>query len=227
MYEAGLAADADVVLGRPASDFRGLNHSIYRRTIPSCVLTDFPDLTETLTPHKMFRREFLLEHGIRFPEGPVPLEDQMFVMRAYLHAKAISVLSDRPYYFYLRRIGSGRNAGDRRIDPVLQCAATEQVIDIVEGWSTTRRCVTGCCAASTASTCWPAWPSSPSSTPTTSGGARWSPRSDGSSRLASPRKHAQVPVRPTASRPAWSSPTIWWRWPRSPSTIARSRCAPP
>jgi glycosyltransferase involved in cell wall biosynthesis len=133
MYEAGRAAGADVVLGRPASDFRGLNHSIYRRTIPTCVLTDFPDLTETLTPHKMFRREFLLEHGVRFPEGPVPLEDQMFVMRAYLHAKAITVLCDRPYYFYLRRIGSGRNAGDRAIDPVLQCAATEQVIDIVEG----------------------------------------------------------------------------------------------
>lgn len=132
MYEAAVAADADVILGRPASDFRGLNHSIYRRTIPSCVLTDFPDLTETLTPHKMFRRSFLLEHGIRFPEGPVPLEDQMFVMAAYLHAKAITVLCDRPYYFYLRRIGSGRNAGDRSIDPVLQCAATEQVIDIVE-----------------------------------------------------------------------------------------------
>ena len=132
MYEAGIAADADVVLGRPASDFRGLNHTIYRRTIPRCVLADFPDLTETLTPHKMFRRTFLAEHGIRFPEGPVPLEDQMFVMRAYLHAKSITVLCDRPYYFYLRRIGSGRNAGDRRIDPVLQCAATEQVLDIVE-----------------------------------------------------------------------------------------------
>lgn len=132
LYDAARAAGADVVMGRPASDFRGLNHTVYRRTIPSCVLVEFPQLTETLTPHKMFRRDFLHEHGIRFPEGPVPLEDQMFVMRAYLHARAITVLSDRPYYFYLRRIGSGRNAGDRRIDPVKQCAATEQVLDIIE-----------------------------------------------------------------------------------------------
>lgn len=132
LHEVAVATDADVVLGRPASDFRGLNHSIYRRDIRGGTLAEHPELTETLTPHKMFRREFLARHHIRFPEGPVPLEDQMFVMRAYLWAKSISMLTDRPYYFYLRRIGSGRNAGDRPIDPVLQCAAVEQVLDEVQ-----------------------------------------------------------------------------------------------
>lgn len=132
MYAAGVSAGADVVLGRPASDFRGLNHSVYRATRLRTTLADFPMLTETLTPHKMFRRALLLDHDIRFPEGPAPLEDQVFVMRAYVHARAITVLCDRPYYFYLRRIGSGRNAGDRTIDPVKHFAAVEQVLDIVE-----------------------------------------------------------------------------------------------
>lgn len=132
LYDAGVAAGADVVLGTPVSDFRRMNSTLYRRSIASTTLAECPELTETLTPHKMFRRELLLRHDIRFPEGPVPLEDQMFVMRAYLHAAAIAVLADRPYYFYLRRIGSGRNAGERRIDPVIQFRAQERVLDIVE-----------------------------------------------------------------------------------------------
>ncbi len=72
MYTAGVQAGADVVLGRPASDFRGLNHSVYRATRRRTTLAEFPMLTETLTPHKMFRRTLLLEHDIRFPEGPAP-----------------------------------------------------------------------------------------------------------------------------------------------------------
>ena len=72
------------------------------------------------------------EHAIRFPEGRVPLEDQMFVMAAYLHARRITVLSDRIYYSYLRRVGSGRNAGDTPIDALRQSTAVEQVLDVVE-----------------------------------------------------------------------------------------------
>lgn len=132
MVAAGQENDADVVLGRPASDFRGLVHNIYRRPVWTGSLREFPELTTTLTPHKMFRRALLDEHKIRFPEGRVPLEDQMFVMAAYLYARRITVLSDRVYYSYLRRVGSGRNAGDSPIDALVQSRAVEQVLDIVE-----------------------------------------------------------------------------------------------
>ena len=42
-------------------------------------------------------------HGIRFPEGRVRLEDHLFVVHAYFHARAISVLADRPYYHWVTR----------------------------------------------------------------------------------------------------------------------------
>jgi glycosyltransferase involved in cell wall biosynthesis len=132
MYDVAAGTDADIVLGRPASDFRHLVHTIYRRPVTRATLAGFPALTETLTPHKMFRREPLICQDIRFPEGPVPLEDQGFVLKAYLRARSIAVLTDRPYYFYLRRLGAGRNAGDRFIDPVAHFAALERVLDVVE-----------------------------------------------------------------------------------------------
>jgi len=65
----------------------------------------------------MFRREFLLRHGIRYPEGPAELDDQVFVLRAYARATSLAVLADQACYFYLRRQGAGRNAGDVHIEP--------------------------------------------------------------------------------------------------------------
>jgi glycosyltransferase involved in cell wall biosynthesis len=56
-----------------------------------------------LTPHKMFRRAFLLEHGLRFPEGPRRLEDHPFVMKTYFAAEVISVLADYPCYYWISR----------------------------------------------------------------------------------------------------------------------------
>lgn len=52
-----------------------------------------------MMPHKFYRRQFLLEHGIRFPEGRRMLwEDIYFNVEAYRHASVISILSDTPVY---------------------------------------------------------------------------------------------------------------------------------
>lgn len=131
MYHAAEETNADVIMGRPASDFRGVNQAIYRRQLRGVTLREVPDLVETTTPHKMFRRGFLNQHGIRFPEA-LPHEDQIFMMRAYIQAASITVLNDRCYYFYLRRLGSGRNAGDRSIDPDAHFDAVEQVMDVLD-----------------------------------------------------------------------------------------------
>ena len=54
-------------------------------------------------PHKLFRREFLIEHGIRFPEGRRVLwEDVFFAVDIAPHAKVISVLADTPFYHWVR-----------------------------------------------------------------------------------------------------------------------------
>ncbi len=131
MCDAADRTGSDVVIGRPASNFRGINHALYRRDRHGVTLAEFPDVVESTTPHKMFRRQLLEQHHIRFPEG-VPREDQPFVMRAYIHAAAITVLTDRCYYFYLRRLGSGRNAGDQSIDSEAHFRSLEAILDVLD-----------------------------------------------------------------------------------------------
>ena len=86
MYTVAAAHGTDVVLGKVISDFRGVNHRIYREDRPTCTVHDAP-LMESLTPHKMFRTQFLRDHGIRYPEGPRRLEDQLFMAKAYFEAE--------------------------------------------------------------------------------------------------------------------------------------------
>jgi hypothetical protein len=60
-------------------------------------------LIRTLTPHKMFRKDFLVDKQLRFPEGRRRLEDQLFVVQAYFATDAVAILADYPSYFFLRR----------------------------------------------------------------------------------------------------------------------------
>jgi glycosyltransferase involved in cell wall biosynthesis len=53
----------------------------------------------TLGPWKLFRREFLDQRGLRFPEGKVRLEDGIFVTEAFVTARRVSVLADYDCYF--------------------------------------------------------------------------------------------------------------------------------
>lgn len=131
LYDLATSSEADVVIGKLSSDFRGVNHTVFRQTVVRRTVADFP-LVETLTPHKMFRRAFLEHHGIRYPEGPTHLEDQLYVMRAYVKATSVAVLADQACYFYLRRLGSGRNAGDVAMVPEEYYNALEQVLDVID-----------------------------------------------------------------------------------------------
>lgn len=70
----------------------------------------------TLSPQKLFKRSFLVEQGLRFPEGKVRLEDGIFLARAYLTASRVSTVGDYDYYF-LRARGAGGNISATRLDP--------------------------------------------------------------------------------------------------------------
>ena len=68
LTDMGLRNGSDIVLGKVASDFRGVALGLYRENRDVCTIHD-SQIISSLTPHKMFRRSFLDDHGIRFPEG--------------------------------------------------------------------------------------------------------------------------------------------------------------
>ena len=76
MYEYGTAHKADIVIGKMAGKGRAVPRELFSRNRPHATLTDDP-LIDSLTPHKMFRRAFLNEHELRFPEGRRRLEDHV------------------------------------------------------------------------------------------------------------------------------------------------------
>ncbi len=68
-------------------------------------------------PHKLFRRALLMKHGIRFPEGRRVLwEDVFFALDVAQHAKVISVMSDTPFYHWVRKGKTASSSYQENID---------------------------------------------------------------------------------------------------------------
>ncbi|MEU6380252.1 glycosyltransferase [Streptomyces sp. NPDC046909] len=130
MYEYGKANEADVVIGKMAGIGRPVPQELFRVNRPRVSVANAP-LMDSLTPHKMFRREFLAEHNMRFKEGRRRLEDHVFVVEAYLRAKSVAVLSDYLCYYHITR-DDGSNAGFQRFDPVGYFNNLREALDIVE-----------------------------------------------------------------------------------------------
>ena len=130
LYERAQATGADIVVGKVVGHRRGVPKEIFRRNRDDAVLGRDP-LLSMLTPHKLFRREFLVEHGLRYPEGRLRLEDHLFVVPAYFKARRIAVLADRAVYHWVRR-EDDTNASASRFDPEGYYGNVRQVLDIVE-----------------------------------------------------------------------------------------------
>jgi poly(ribitol-phosphate) beta-N-acetylglucosaminyltransferase len=112
LYDFATSCGSDVVLPKMAGLQRRIPRVVFRETIRQCTISDYP-IMDSLTPHKMFRRDFLNEHQIRFPEGKRRLEDHQFVVTSYLLAKVVSIYADYTCYFHIRRVDAA-NAGLRR-----------------------------------------------------------------------------------------------------------------
>ncbi|MFD6426923.1 glycosyltransferase family 2 protein [Streptomyces sp. NPDC060198] len=121
---------SDIVVGRMAGRGRGVPRELFRKNLPDA-RPEKSALVDSLTPHKMFRRSFLLEHGLRFPEGRRRLEDHVFVMAAYFAARRISVLSDYVCYYHVARPDHS-NAGFRTFDPAGYFGNLREALDIVD-----------------------------------------------------------------------------------------------
>jgi poly(ribitol-phosphate) beta-N-acetylglucosaminyltransferase len=129
LYAFAEANASDIVIGRYAGHHRAVAREIFRETRP--LMTGYSLLADTLTPHKMFRKDFLDRYGLRFPEGRRRLEDHMFVTSAYLFAERISVLSDYVCYYHIRR-DDETNAAFQRFVPAGYFGNLEEVMDVVD-----------------------------------------------------------------------------------------------
>jgi poly(ribitol-phosphate) beta-N-acetylglucosaminyltransferase len=131
LYAYAQENGSDVVIGKEVRR-SGKWHvgPIFDRNRPRATLEKDPILG-ILTPHKMFRREFLNKHQLRFFEGPRRMEDHPFVVESFFLADVVSVLADYPVYFWNRRPDKG-NAGARPFDWADYYVYMRDVLDVVE-----------------------------------------------------------------------------------------------
>jgi poly(ribitol-phosphate) beta-N-acetylglucosaminyltransferase len=133
MYNYGVANGADVVVGKMAGKGRPVPLELFRKNRPRAGVQNAP-LIDSLTPHKMLRREFMTNIGLRFREGRRRLEDHVFVTEAYLRAENVSVLSDYVCYYHVKR-DDASNAGFRPIEPVGYFGNLREALDIVDQYT--------------------------------------------------------------------------------------------
>ena len=130
LYETAVADRADVVIGKVVAHHKRVPRTLFARNRHGVAFDD-PVFLRLLTPHKLFRRRFLDEHGLRFPEGRRRLEDHPFVLGAYFAAERISVLADRPVYHWIRREEEATASYDR-YDAGVYFDAVREVLDLIE-----------------------------------------------------------------------------------------------
>jgi glycosyltransferase involved in cell wall biosynthesis len=130
LHATAMLDDADIVIGKVVGHGKGVPRTLFRQNVHG-VRFENPNLLTLLTPHKLFRRAFLTEHGIRFPEGRRRLEDHLFVVDAYFCAARISVLADYPCYHWTLRDRSV-NASYRPYDAKGYYDNVREVLDLVE-----------------------------------------------------------------------------------------------
>ncbi len=109
MLEHAREWDSDVlsprVVGRGG---RRISGRAWQKTTPDA---DLRTAFGNLHPQKLFRRSFLVEHGLRFPEGRVRLEDAILLARALLTADRVATAGDYAYYHLRRRNDGGNISG--------------------------------------------------------------------------------------------------------------------
>lgn len=115
MHAMAARNHADVIIGRIEGHGRSVPSTLFDVNREQCTIATAP-LMQSMTPHKAFRRAFLEECGLRFPEGRRRLEDHVFIVEAYLRAAVVSVLSDYTCYHHIRR-DDGANAAYGKLDP--------------------------------------------------------------------------------------------------------------
>ncbi|MET8802221.1 glycosyltransferase family 2 protein [Streptomyces sp. NPDC004546] len=92
----------DVVLGKVEGINRTPPKSMWGKTLRRTDVFS-SNIKFTLSAQKLFRRDLLDKHGMRFDESLFTGEDALFTMEAYLRADGVSVLADYPCYYLVGR----------------------------------------------------------------------------------------------------------------------------
>ncbi|WP_162248029.1 glycosyltransferase family 2 protein [Angustibacter sp. Root456] len=115
MHAMATADRADVVYGKVVRvGARTPYWRLARRDVHGADLVD-DHLLDSRSTHKLYRRQFLLDHGVRFLEGKVRLEDHHFMGQVLSHSPRVSVLASQPCYRWIHR-SDGTNTSARRPD---------------------------------------------------------------------------------------------------------------
>jgi poly(ribitol-phosphate) beta-N-acetylglucosaminyltransferase len=130
LYDRAERDEADIVIGKVVGEGKFVARSMFKRDRKDVTL-EWAPLVRLLTPHKLFRKSLLDEHGIRFPEGRRRLEDHVFTMHAYFHARHISVLAGYPCYHWVLR-ESDDNASYEELEPVGYYQNVREVLDLID-----------------------------------------------------------------------------------------------
>ncbi|MFD4587516.1 glycosyltransferase family 2 protein [Streptomyces sp. NPDC058434] len=94
---------SDVVVGKMVgTNGRYVHQALYKKSDPDVSLYDSA-LPFTLANTKLFRRELVERHKLRFPEDLPVGSDQPFTIEACARARKISVLADYTYYYAVKR----------------------------------------------------------------------------------------------------------------------------
>ncbi|MFF8829564.1 glycosyltransferase family 2 protein [Streptomyces sp. NPDC015131] len=95
-------AGTDVVLGRTIGVNRNAAKSIWKETVERADIYR-SNVKYTLSAQKLFRRELLAAHGMRFDESLRTGEDALFTLEAYLRGNGVSVVADYTCYYLVGR----------------------------------------------------------------------------------------------------------------------------
>ena len=129
LVDAADTYESDVVAGRMVGvNGRYAHQAIFARNQVSIDLFDSA-LPYHLSNTKLFRRDLLDKHQIRYPEDMPVGSDQPFTFEACLRANRISVLSDYRFYYSVRR----RNALNITYasDDVARLGCTVRIMDFI------------------------------------------------------------------------------------------------
>ncbi|MEE1753469.1 glycosyltransferase family 2 protein [Streptomyces sp. SP18CS02] len=95
-------AGTDVVLGKTVGVNRNAAKSMWKQTVERADIYR-SNVKYTLSAQKLFRRELLVRHGMRFDESLRTGEDALFTMEAYLRGGGVSVVADHVCYYLVGR----------------------------------------------------------------------------------------------------------------------------
>ncbi|MHC5257353.1 glycosyltransferase family 2 protein [Streptomyces sp. UC4497] len=131
LYARAKDTDADIVIGRMAGHGRGAPRAPFAKPLERGSVRENPVLLGSMTVHKLFRRQFLRDHGLRFEEGPVRLEDHLFTLRAYLLAKQVSTVPDYTTYHWVRHRNGRHNISYTPIEPTPYIGSVRRIIALL------------------------------------------------------------------------------------------------